>query len=281
MKRLLSVLFSLGWLICASVQAQDALITGEGWRYEELRRLPAEEARQGVACDGDHVYAINNYEIGRYRLSDGQRVGRWAGEAGGPIIHLNAGIVRDGRLICAHSNFPGVPMQSSIEIWDTETMEHVGSRSLGRTDGSLTWIDRRNNRWIACFVHYGRRGGEPGRGPEWTHLVEFDDEGRRLGGWTFPAELIARVGERGYSISGGAIGPGGYLYVTGHDHPELYVLEFPRQGTALRWVTTLSVAGEGQAFGWDPRDPGILYMLARGSREIIVGRVQWPGQQAR
>lgn len=247
-----------------------------GWRFEELRRIPAAEARQGVAANADFLFAINNHELGQYRKHTGERVTGWFCPEGEPLIHLNAGIVHQGRLYCAHSNYPGVPMQSSVEIWDAATLRHVGSRSLGRTDGSLTWIDRRNGRWIACFVHYGKKGGESGRGPEWTRLVEFDDDWRETGGWTLPAALIEHISGRGYSCSGGAIGPGGYLYVTGHDEPELYVLEFPTAGSALAWKATIPVPIEGQAFGWDPQEPGLLYLLSRKTREIIAGRIICP-----
>lgn len=255
-----------------------------GWRYEELRRFPAAEAGQAAVADRDFIYAINNFTIAKYRKTSGERVALWDGGKGGPIIHMNAGIVFGGRLYCAHSNYPGVPMLSSVEIFDTRTLKHVGSHSFGRTDGSLTWIDRRERSatlksggsWIACFVHYGKRGGEPGRGPEWTQLVEFDDEWRRLRGWALPSDLVAHIGARGYSVSGGAFGPRGHLYATGHDHPELYVLEFPAEGAALKWVATVPISADGQAFGWDSGETGVLYNVGRKTREVIIGRVTAP-----
>ncbi len=194
----------------------------------------------------------------------------------GPLTHLNAGIVHEGRLYAAHSNYPGVPMLSSVEIWDTRTMQHVGSHSFGRTDGSLTWIDRRGGGWIACFAHYGRKGGEPGRGPEWTRLVEFDDDWRQTGAWALPADLLAHISGNGYSCSGGAFGPGGFLYVTGHDNAELYVLDFPDAGPVLNWIAMIPVAAQGQAFCWDPVDRNVIHMLSRSSHEIISGRVTIP-----
>jgi hypothetical protein len=247
-----------------------------GWRFEEIRRIPAPEAGQGVVADADHVYAINNHTIAKYVQAGGPRKALWEGGADGPIIHLNAGIVRDGKLYCAHSNFPGVPMLSSVEIFDPATMKHIGSHSFGRTDGSLTWLDRREGKWVACFVHYGRRGGEPNRGPEWTRIVEFDDDWRPTGGWAFPPELMARLAERGYSASGGAFGPGGYLYVMGHDFPELYVLEFPKSGSVLKWIATVAVPAEGQSFGWDPRQPDVLHLASRPRKEIVSGRLHRP-----
>jgi len=270
MKVLLGVLFSV--LGTAAFAAEPT----PGWSFEELRRIPAEEARQGVAADATHLYVIDNHAVGKYRKDTGERVGRWECAKGDPLIHVNAGIVRDGRLYGAHSNYPGVPHLSSVEIWDTATLQHVGSHSFGRVDGSLTWVERRGDRWLACFAHYRTKGGEPGRGPEWTRVAEYDDEWRELGGWALPENLISHIGARGYSCSGGAFGPGGYLYVSGHDDPELYVLAFPSGGSTLKWIATIPVPSEGQAFAWDPVEPGVIYLIARKARGVIVGRVTTP-----
>lgn len=281
----IALLALAGWLPLAAAEPAAAPAPAvavasrpgaQGWRYEEQRRFPAAEAGQGVAVDAEFFYAINNHTLGKYRKATGERVATWDGGRGGPWIHLNAGIVHAGRLVAAHSNFPGLPMESSVEFFAPDTLQPAGTHRFGRTDGSLTWVDRREGRWLACFVHYGRRGGEPGKGPERTYLAEFDDAWRQLRVWTLPAELWAVVGAKGYSLSGGALGPGGFLYVTGHDEPELHVLEFPRAGTVLRWVATIPITAEGQAFAWDPTAPGMLYAIARAKREVIVGRVVLP-----
>jgi hypothetical protein len=269
MKRLIA-------LLCLSGAAY-AVEPTVGWKFEEVRRIAADEARQGVAADGTHLFAVNNHALGRYDMKTGAKAAAWECAEGQPLIHLNAGIVHEGLLYCAHSNYPGVPMQSSVEVWDARTLKPVRSHSLGMTDGSLTWLDRRNGRWLACFVHYGKRGGVPGRGPEWTRLVEFDDQWREVGGWALPRDLVARLASRGYSCSGGAMGPGGFLYVTGHDEPELYVLQFPTGGAELKWIATIAVPAEGQGFAWDPKEKSTLYMLSRKTREIIVGKVTMPG----
>ena len=104
--RVLPVLFA----VAAVVFAADAKLsppvgelTTPGWRYEELRRFKAPEAGQGVAVDRDFFYAINNHTIGKYRKATGERVAGWEGGAGGEIIHLNAGLIHDGRLLTIHS----------------------------------------------------------------------------------------------------------------------------------------------------------------------------------
>jgi hypothetical protein len=253
------------------------LIT-RGWSYEPLRRYKAPEAGQGVAVDREFFYAINNHTIGKYQKETGARVALWEGGNDGEIHHLNAGGVFNGQLYTVHSNYPGVPMLSSLEIFDPATLKHAGSHSFGRMDGSFTWLDRRDNRWIACFVHYRDRGAEPNRNNAWTQILAFDDDWRRTAGWALPAELLARFGERGYSASGGAFGPGGHLYLTGHDNPELYVLDFPRAGSVMKWIATIPIPAEGQAFSWDPAHPDQLYTIARKTREVVVGRVTIPAK---
>ena len=257
--------------------------TTPGWKYEELRRFKAPEAGQGVAVDREFFYAINNHAIGKYRKETGERVAQWEGGADGEFIHINAGIIYEGRLYGIHSNYPGVPMLSSLEIFDRATLKHIGSHSFGRMDGSFTWLARSDGsnqlpagKWIACFVHYGNKGAEPSRDSSWTQIIAFDDEWRRTGGWALPPDLIARFGGRGYSASGGAFGPGGHLYLTGHDNAELYVVMFPKAGSVMKWIATIPIPAEGQAFCWDPQNPDVLYSVLKKTKEVIVGRVTIP-----
>jgi hypothetical protein len=271
---LLGMLVSCAVLQAGVAQSEDGPPRASDWSFQELRRFPADEARQGVAADAGYLYVISNHSLGKYDKATGKRVAQWGCARGEPLIHLNAGLIHKGRLYCAHSNFPGVPHLSSVEIWNPETLQHVDSISFGRTDGSLTWIDRRDGRWIACFVHYGREGGEPGKGPEWTRLVEYDDDWRPTGrGWTFPPQLLAQIGARGFGVSGGAIGPDKLLFVTGHDETELYLLSFPDAATTLRWVATVPMTAEGQAFAWDPEEPGVIHLILKRTREVITGRI--------
>lgn len=252
--------------------AKGSPVPGSGaWRQEELRRFPAKEANQGVAADEQFLYVISNRAIGKYRKDTFERVAGWKDEKGGGLIHMNAGIVREGRLYCAHSNFPGVPMVSSVEIFDTAAMQHVGSHSLGIGEGSLTWIIWRDGHWLACFAQYAVSRGKTGRDNTWTQVVQFDEQWRRVAGWVFPPELIERFASN--SSSGGAFGPDGKLFVTGHTASELYVLEFPKAGSVLRWTATIPISADGQAFNWDPAKPEILYSISKRSSEVIVSRI--------
>ena len=272
------------WLALATALlavADEAPPGSNGWSFEELRRFPAPEARQGVAADGEYLYVISNHELAKYSKVTGVRTAAWSCPKGQPLTHINAGVIYEGRLYCAHSNYPGVPHVSSVEIWDPADLRHLGAISFGRTDGSITWIDRREGNWIACFVHYSGRGGEPGRGPEWSRLVEFDDAWRPTGrAWVFPPDLIAFLGGRGFGISGGALGPLGYLFATGHDEKALCILEFPTAVSTLRCVATVPVTAEGQPFAWDPVEPGVVHMIIKGARLVVTGRITTQAEPA-
>ncbi|MBW2418085.1 MAG: hypothetical protein JRH19_06035 [Deltaproteobacteria bacterium] len=240
-------------------------------RFVEAQRFEAAAARQAVAAGPRHVYAIDNRHIQKLDKRSGVVEKSWEGPADGPVIHLNSGVVLEGRLYCAHSNYPGVPMQSSVEIFDAENLEHVGSHSFGISDGSATWVDRHDGFWWVAFAHYAGRGGIPGKGPEWTRLVQYDAEWRRVAGFALPPELIERL--RPYSSSGGAWGGDGLLYVSGHDAPEVYALRLPRGGATLELVETLAAPIEGQGIALDPAEPGVLYGILRSVRSVVRSRL--------
>lgn len=238
---------------------------------EELRRWVLAEARQAPAVDGDHLYAIDNRRIGKYDRRTGARLAGWAGPPDGPVIHLNSGVVLDGVLYAAHSNYPAVPMLSSIEMFDAATLEHRGSHSFGLHPGSATWVDRKDGFWWVGFANYEGGGGAAGRPPAFTHVVKYDAEWRAIESFVFPPEVVARFADR--SNSGASWGPDGLLYATGHDHAELYVLRLPRAGSVLELVETLPVPAEGQGIAWDRRRPGTLLTLVRSGSAVVESRV--------
>jgi hypothetical protein len=243
----------------------------ESARAPEIRRIPAAEANQGVTADERFLYVIDNRVIGKYDRASGARVGGWEGTEGGPIRHLNAGVVREGRLHVAHSNYPAVPMLSSIEVWDTETLRHLDSHSFGIHSGSATWVDFHDGSWWVAFANYDNRGGTPGRGVEWSTVERFDRDWRQTGAWVFPDSLVSRF--RPYSNSGGFWSSQGVLHVTGHDAPEIYLLRLPEAGSTLEWIGTIAAPIEGQGIGRDPRDPKSLFAIDRGRREVIELRL--------
>jgi hypothetical protein len=56
----------------------------------------------------------------------------------------------------------------------------------------------------------------------------------------------------------------------------MYVLDFPEAGSVMRWIATFPIPAEGQAFAFDPGQPGVLYTVLRRTTEVIVGRVHRP-----
>ncbi len=246
-------------LLCSVAAAADL-------QHTELRRFKAAEANQGVAVDAQHFYAITNHVIGKYRKDNGERVAGWEGAKDGRIKHLNAGIVLDGKLYCAHSNFPALPEESSVEIWDTATMQPVDKHVFEKPTGSLTWVDRKDGAWFACFAHY-KQTSDPAK----SCVVKFNDQWQEQARWSFPIKLIERFA--GMSSSGGSFGPGGHLFVTGHDAKELYVLDVPASSGELQWLSTIPISAAGQAFAWDRGEDGVLYSIQRKTKEVIVSRI--------
>lgn len=235
-----------------------------------IHRFSATEATQAVAVDAKFFYAIGSASIGKYDKQTGERVAGWQEARDGRVAHLNSGIVVGRELLCAHSNYPDLPMVSSIEVFDTKRMAHVRTIPLPAGLGSATWIERKGRDWWVTFAHYAGRGGEPGKGPEHTRLVRFDDKWRQQRAWTFPAALVARWD--GMSSSGGVWIDSRRLYTTGHHVPEIYVLELPTSGSELVLREILPSENEGQGIAFD-RATKRLYSIQRRTREVLVSKL--------
>jgi len=257
--------YHLGGDVLASV----ALIAAAEAPRPAEWRIPASEARQGVASGGSYVYAIDNHRIGKYALATGRRVASWNGDPK-RFPHINSCTLVGRELVCAASNYPALPQASSVEFFDAKRLVHLRSVGLGIRPGWLTAMDRYRGWWWAVFANYDRLRGQTGRDHRSTILMRMDDAFGQLKAWTFPATVLARFGPN--SASGASWTADGRLTVTGHDRPELYVLSVPPTGTVLEHVATVSVATSGQAIDWDPRDQKLLWSIDRRRREIVSNR---------
>jgi hypothetical protein len=238
-----------------------------------LRVYDAPEASQGVAADRSHFYAVDNSRLAKYEIASGNAVTKWAAPYG-LISHLNSCLADGGRLWCANSNFPETPMGSSVEIFDAATLNHAASVSLGMLDeGSLTWVDRYRGGWIAGFAHYDGRGGLAFKDHTYSSVVAFDAEWRRTGGWLLPEGVLERMAP--YAASGGAVGPDGWLYLLGHDRPEMYVVARPPMGPTLIHLATIALEAEGQAFSWAQDGSRTVFTIDR--RKRLVRCIEIPG----
>jgi hypothetical protein len=236
----------------------------------ETARFPAPEARQGVTAGSRFVYAIDNNTIAKYDSATGKRVAGWKGDPR-RFKHLNSCTHVERSLVCAGSNYPDVPMASSVETFDADTLRHKGTRSLGQAPGSLTWIDWHEGSWWACFANYDGRGGAPARDHRFTTLVRYSPDFIEQQAWLFPEEVLRRMAPR--SSSGGAWNADGLLYVTGHDAAELYALRVPDRGARLELVAIIPTVTGGQAIDWDPEQPRTLWSIDRKASQIVASRI--------
>ncbi|MDE8650901.1 hypothetical protein [Novosphingobium album (ex Liu et al. 2023)] len=234
------------------------------------RTLAAEEARQGVASDGAHIYAIDNSRITRYALDSGARVAEFSGDPHA-FPHINSCTVAAAELVCAASNYPAVPQTGTVEFFDAASLRHLRSVALPANPGSFTALIRRDGRWWASFAQYDGKGGVPGKDHRDTLIAELDGNFAVTRRWTLPASVLARIAPR--SVSGLGWGADGRLYASGHDKPEVYVLEVPAHGTVLRHVATIATATFGQAIDFDPAQPGLLWSIDRQSRTVVASRI--------
>lgn len=230
-----------------------------------LRKLPTEEATQGVAVSREFFYAIDNSRIGKYERSSGKKVGAYESSPERPLIHMDGGVVQGKTLYCSHSNFPETPMLSSIERFDPVTLKHLGSQSFGRDAGSLTWLDWHAGACWVCFGHYNGKGGEPGKTNQDTVLVRYDSQWRKTAGYVFPPALFARWD--GMTASGGVWGPNNTLLVSGHHAPELYQLRLPKSGSVLELIQIIASPAEGQGIAIDPIQKR-LFQIQRKERAV-------------
>ncbi|WP_290895481.1 hypothetical protein [Hoeflea sp.] len=234
------------------------------------RRISAPEARQGVASDGEAIYAVDNSTIGKYAIADGRRLVRFEGDPE-RFAHLNSCTIVERQLVCAASNYPDTPHRGTVEFFAPETLAHLRSVPLPENPGSLTVLTRHGGKWWAIFANYDSRGGVPGQDHRATLLAELDEDFRILRRFTFPQSVLGRIAPR--SISGASWGRDGKLYVSGHDKPEIYVLELPRQGKVLCHIGSFDIASFGQAIDFDPLDNGLLWSIDRETRTAIASRV--------
>jgi hypothetical protein len=241
----------------------------------ELRRVPAEEARQGVAADNRFIYAIDNSRIALFDRASGRRLTQWRGD---PALfkHMNSCTLYRQALVCAASNYPDVPQASSVEWFDRTTLRHLRSRSLGPGRGSLTWLEWHAGSWWAGFANYDGRGGEPGRDHRYTTIVRFSADFAEQASWLLPPTVLERM--RPYSASGGAW-RGDRLYLTGHDRREVYVLAIPAAGSVLTHVATFGFSSPGQAIQFSP--DGHLWSIDRKTLELVESRLPAEAASAR
>lgn len=243
------------------------------YQAEVLKVFDIPAAQQGVAVDEKYFYALNKRHITKHDKVTGRQVSEWpAPDVRNLLIHMDSLVALDGKLYAAHSNYPTSPMTSSVEVWDAQTMDHIGSYSFGIDRGSLTWLDRHDGFWWGGFANYDKvQEGQrlPYGLTDNTQVVKFDDQFEALESWTLPRKILDRM--RPMSNSGGSWGPDGFLYLTGHDRGEIYVMSLPEMGSVLDWVATVKVPVlYGQGIAWDRSTPEPdLWGIRKDERKVV------------
>jgi endonuclease/exonuclease/phosphatase family metal-dependent hydrolase len=225
-----------------------------GAEWTSVSQWPAPEAHQAAAADQRFFYAITSRAVAKYDRASGKRVAVSTGAA----RHLNSGFFWEGRLLCAHSNYPFKPERSEIMALDVDTMKLSIFKAFGNADGSLVWVLRKDDHWWCNFAHYGPSNAK-------TFLAKYDDQWREVARWTYPNKVISQLGR--YSLSGG-IWRGDELWVTGHDDPVVFRLAVPKKGGELHYLGQQGVPFTGQGFSNDPVT-GRLIGIHRAKRQVV------------
>jgi hypothetical protein len=245
--------------LLACTVAGGICAASERSRWRQTRWIPAPDANQAAAADERFIYGIGSTLAIRYDRATGQRLAVTSEK----VEHLNSGFMWQGRLYCANSNYPKMPEESQLMVLDPETMELSVFKDFGRYGGSLTWAIHHDGHWWCCFAHYGANNAR-------TFLAKFDQQWNEIGRWTFPPELIPRLGR--YSVSGG-IWRDDLLVVTGHDDLILFRLRLPKQGTVLELVDEQPAPFTGQGIAHDPVTGGLIG-INRGKRQIVLAELE-------
>lgn len=235
--------------------ATSSLPRVSGWTTSRLLASP--HATQAAAADATSMYAISSTTVARYDRSTGKLL---ATATTPETKHLNSGFMHEGKVWCAHSNYPAVPHESDIRVYDPAAGTLAVYHVFRDPPGSLVWCVVRDGCWWCCFAQYGDDNAS-------TVLVEyepggFDRERRRL---RFPAAVVADWD--GMSGSGG-IWDGDSLLVSHHHFRVLYRMRLPQAGDTLELVEALHCPFPGQGFAADPATGGLIG-IDRDRRAVV------------
>ena len=122
------------------LRAADNLPKSSG-AYVVTGSMASPPANQAAAADEKFVYVVDDGVIAKHDRLTGKELARSVGKA----QHLNSGFLWDGKLYCAHSNYPSPrkPHQSDIRVLDPATMKLDIFHTFDAPPGSPTWAVRR------------------------------------------------------------------------------------------------------------------------------------------
>ena len=258
MKQLLSIIF----ITISSISIAQ--------KSTELSRSKSDNAKQAVTASKRFVFVINNNTIEKRNKVTWEKVA----EKNFPKLHhLNSSVIINNKIYCAHSNYPEIPMHSSIEIFDTKTLSHIESHSFGIENGSCTWIDKVGKYYYVFFAHYANANKmQKNRDVSWSQLVKYDENWSRVAGWVLPRELLERVSP--YSISGGIFLNKHQILATHHHHKEFYLLSIPKMNSELILEKIIPTTIRGQGISYDNKNHNIIWGINKKTQEVIKVKLE-------
>jgi len=179
----------------------------------------------------------------------------------GPAEHLNSAFVHNGKVYCAHSNYPKKPDTSEIRVYDPATNKLTVFHDFKNPPGSLVWNVHDGKHWWCCFAHY--KDDNPK-----TILIRYTDGFKEEARWTFPKIVVDDWDAM--SASGGTW-DGDTLLVSHHHYKVLYRLRVPKAGTELEFVEAIECPFPGQGIAADPKTGGLVG-IDRGTRRVVFAK---------
>lgn len=249
MKLFLALLF----IVQSPTSKQSALPLHPGWT--KTAEVASEHAHQAAAADDKLFYAVSSTKVAKYDRASGKLLK----VSEGPAEHLNSAFVWEGKVYCAHSNYPKTPEVGDIRVYDPATNKLAVHHAFKDPPGSLVWCVREGDAWWCCFANYGKENAK-------TLLLKMDADFKELGRWTFPKKVVDDWDAM--SASGGIRDGDGFLG-THHHFKVLYRLKLPKEGTELEFVEALACPFAGQGIAVDPVTKGLVG-IDRGAKRIVV-----------
>jgi hypothetical protein len=252
-------MFTLTLLTAGLLAGAESKLTLEpGWKA--VRTLPSDHAHQAAAADGTHFFAISSTRVAVYDRHTAELLA----VSDGPAAHLNSGFVHEGKVYCAHSNFPKKPETSDIRVYDPATNKLSVFHEFKDPPGSLVWCVVNDGRWWCCFAHYGTVENAK------TVLIQYADGFRETGRWRFPKVVVDDWDKM--SASGG-VWDGDVLLVTHHHFKVIYRLRLPKSGAELEFLDARTSPFPGQGIAVEPKTGGLIGIDRTAKSLVIAERV--------
>jgi len=248
-------MFALLLLTGFLADGESKLTLKPGWKA--TGELKSEHAAQAAAADEKHVFAVSSTTVAMYDRATGKLLASADG-----ATHLNSAFLLEGKVYCAHSNYPKKPEMSEIRVYDPATNKLAVFHEFKEPPGSLVWNIHDGKNWWCCFAHYGADAAK-------TVLVRFGDGFKEDQRWTFPKTVVDDWDKM--SASGG-IWDGDTLLVTHHHHKVLYRLKVPKDGKELELVEALTSPFPGQGIATDPKTGGLVGIDRSAKKVVFAGK---------